>query len=122
MPVCEAVWPMRRRVNLTSVLRIGIWPRSYDRFHGVQFVIPTADSMIPARSRCGVTPENTPTPSFAPFGLLAGSVPPWFAQLSRAELDASGNGCIGSIPNSFSDIEDCCINCPVLDHCAGDNR
>ncbi|GFW07316.1 hypothetical protein TNCV_3695081 [Trichonephila clavipes] len=24
MPVCEAVWPMRRRVNLTSVLRSGI--------------------------------------------------------------------------------------------------
>ncbi|GFU30393.1 hypothetical protein TNCV_2717141 [Trichonephila clavipes] len=40
MPVCEAVWPMRRRVNLTSVLRIGITGHApMTRFQRVQFVI-----------------------------------------------------------------------------------
>ncbi|GFW62648.1 hypothetical protein TNCV_1886951 [Trichonephila clavipes] len=59
----------------------------------------------------GTSPENTH--ALAPFWLLAGSVPPWFAQLSR-RIRCSGNGCIGSIPNSFSDIEDSFINCPIL--------
>ncbi|GFU10516.1 hypothetical protein TNCV_2273451 [Trichonephila clavipes] len=45
----KRVWPMRRRVNLTSVLRSGITgPAPMTGFTGA-VCYPTADSMIPAR-------------------------------------------------------------------------
>ncbi|GFX55919.1 hypothetical protein TNCV_2163971 [Trichonephila clavipes] len=47
----KRVWPMRRRVNLTSVLRSGITGHAPMTGFTVSAVCyPTADSMIPARS------------------------------------------------------------------------
>ncbi|GFV11230.1 hypothetical protein TNCV_3976681 [Trichonephila clavipes] len=51
LPVCEVyVWPMRRRVNLTSVLRaLASQATLYDRVSRVQFVIQLLTPLIPAR-------------------------------------------------------------------------
>ncbi|GFW62609.1 hypothetical protein TNCV_1886561 [Trichonephila clavipes] len=46
----KRVWPMRRRVNLTSVLRIGITGHALCQVSQSAVCYPTADSMIPARS------------------------------------------------------------------------